>query len=148
MKIRPILILGLLAIALWITRVPAAPQQKPEDLAQKSADSWLALTDAGNYAESWNEAAQFFKNAVTQPEWTNQIKAARGPLGKVQSRKLKSATFTKTLPGAPDGQFVVIQHAMRRLETCVQRLNLCQLTRSRGSATVCVRIALWGRRGD
>lgn len=111
MKIRPILILGLLAIALWITRVPAAPQQKLGDLAQKSAESWLALTDASNYADSWAEAAQFFKNAVTQPQWTNQIKAVRGPLGKMQSRKLKSATFTKSLPGAPDGQYVVIQYA-------------------------------------
>ena len=29
----------------------------------------------------------------------------------MQSRKLRSATFTKTLPGALDGQYVVIQYA-------------------------------------
>lgn len=28
----------------------------------------------------------------------------------MQSRKLKSATYTKTLPGAPDGEYVVIQY--------------------------------------
>lgn len=38
------------------------------------------------------------------------MRAYRVPLGKVQSRKLKSATYTKTLPGAPDGQYVVLQY--------------------------------------
>jgi hypothetical protein len=28
----------------------------------------------------------------------------------VQSRKLKSATYSKTLPGAPDGEYVVIKY--------------------------------------
>ena len=36
--------------------------------------------------------------------------AARGPLGKLISRKEKSATFATSLPGAPDGQYVVIQY--------------------------------------
>jgi hypothetical protein len=34
----------------------------------------------------------------------------REPLGKVISRKLQSAQFTKSLPGAPDGQYVVIRY--------------------------------------
>ena len=36
-------------------------QQKPEQLAQKSAELWLALVDSGKYAESWDAAAEFFK---------------------------------------------------------------------------------------
>ena len=39
----------------------ALSQQKPEELAQQSSDAWLALTDSGNYAESYQEAAQYFK---------------------------------------------------------------------------------------
>jgi hypothetical protein len=35
--------------------------------------------------------------------------AARQPLGKLISRKVKSATYATSLPGAPDGQYVVIQ---------------------------------------
>jgi predicted SnoaL-like aldol condensation-catalyzing enzyme len=31
------------------------------------------------------------------------------PLGKVISRKLKTTSYQTTLPGAPDGQYVVIQ---------------------------------------
>jgi hypothetical protein len=31
-------------------------------------------------------------------------------LGKLLSRKLKSATYKTTMPGAPDGEYVVIQY--------------------------------------
>ena len=31
---------------------------KPEDLAQQSAEAWLALIDSGKYAESYQEAAE------------------------------------------------------------------------------------------
>ncbi len=85
-------------------------QQKPEDLAQKTAESWLALVDSGKYAESWDEAAQLFKAAVTKEQWLNALRGSRDPLGKMTARKLKSATYTKSLPGAPDGEYVVMQY--------------------------------------
>src|SRR5581483_3181190 len=87
----------------------AAAQDKPEQAAQKSAESWLTLVDSGNYGQSWDQAAQLFRTAVTRDEWSGKIRAVRDPLGKVTSRKLKSATYTKTLPGAPDGEYVVLQ---------------------------------------
>jgi hypothetical protein len=85
-------------------------QQKPEQLAQQSAESWLALVDSGKYAESWQEASQLFKAAVTLEQWQNAVRASRDPFGKVLSRKVTSATYTKTLPGAPDGEYVVIKY--------------------------------------
>jgi hypothetical protein len=88
----------------------AQSQQKPEQVAQKPAEAWLALVDSGKYAESWQEASQLFKSAVTQEQWQAAVSAARNPLGKLLSRNLKSATYTKTLPGAPDGDYVVIQY--------------------------------------
>jgi hypothetical protein len=33
----------------------------------------------------------------------------RNPLGKVLSRKLITKTYKKSLPGAPDGEYLVIQ---------------------------------------
>ncbi len=85
-------------------------QQKPEDLAQQSSETWLTLTDEGKYAEGYQEAAQYFKNAVTKDQWQSAMHGSREPLGKVLSRKLKSATYTRTLPGAPDGEYVVIEY--------------------------------------
>lgn len=88
----------------------AFAQEKPEQLAQQSSDAWLALVDSGKYADSWQEAASIFKMHVTQDQWTKMVGPVREPLGKVVTRKLKSAQYTKTLPGAPDGEYVVIQY--------------------------------------
>ena len=85
-------------------------QPKPEQLAQQSSDSWLALVDSGKYADSWQESSQLFKAHVTKEQWQSMLRATRDPLGKMMTRKLKSATYTKTLPGAPDGEYVVIQY--------------------------------------
>ena len=85
-------------------------QQKPEEAAQQSADSWLALVDSGNYAGSWQGAASVFKSAVSQNRWQSMLHSTRDPLGKMTSRKLKSARYTKTMPGAPDGDYVILQY--------------------------------------
>jgi hypothetical protein len=109
--------------------LPAQAQQKPEQMAQASAESWLALVDAGNYAQSWQEAAQLFKNAVSPEQWAKMAQAAREPLGKLQSRKLKGAAYTTTLPGAPDGEYVVIrydssfEHKQAAVETVTPTLD-------------------------
>jgi Protein of unknown function (DUF4019) len=84
--------------------------ESAEKSAQKAALSWLALVDSGKYPESWNEAAQIFKERVTMQQWEAALKSVRSPLGQLESRKLKSAQFTRELPGAPDGEYVVIQY--------------------------------------
>ncbi len=81
-----------------------------EKAAITASGAWLSLVDRGDYAESWNQAAGLFKTAVTKEQWQNTVKAVRVPLGKVMVRKLKSKQYTKTLPGAPDGEYVVIQY--------------------------------------
>jgi len=96
--------------AILLISCMAFSQTAAEKAAEDSASKWLGLVDAGDYAVSWDQAAQFFKNAVSKEDWKDKIKAVRGPLGKINSRKLKSATYKTTLPGAPDGQYVVIQY--------------------------------------
>ena len=41
------------------------------------------------------------------------MQSARAPLGALKSRVFKTATFTRSLPGAPDGEYVVIQFDTR-----------------------------------
>lgn len=78
--------------------------------AEESANAWLALVDAAKYAESWGSAATFFKGAVKESDWEQAVKAVRNPLGALKARKLKSATFARSLPGAPDGEYVILQY--------------------------------------
>lgn len=52
----------------------------------------------------------YSKMLSAKEQWTEKGKAVREPLGKINSRKLKSATYKTSLPGAPDGQYIVIQY--------------------------------------
>ena len=81
-----------------------------EKLAIASAQSWLEIVDAEKYAESWEEAAELFKSAISEVKWVESVQAVRKPLGKVISRKLNSQEYMTSLPGAPDGEYVVIQY--------------------------------------
>lgn len=81
-----------------------------EQAAITASSAWLSLVDGENYIESWNQAAGLFKAALTKEQWQTAVKTVRAPLGKVMVRKLKSKEYTKTLPGVPDGEYVVIQY--------------------------------------
>jgi hypothetical protein len=81
-----------------------------EKAAVTAADAWLKLVDTGQYQKSWQEAAEFFRNAVSQADWQKSTEVFRKPLGALVSRTLKSTHYTTTAPGAPDGQYVIIQY--------------------------------------
>ncbi len=74
-----------------------------------AAQKWLALIDAGNYSESWKEASAIVQGAATEQSFANSMNTFRKPLGDLVSRKLKSAQPMTELPGAPDGQYVLMQ---------------------------------------
>ena len=77
--------------------------------ALEAANKWIALIDELKYGESWETAAVYFKNAIGKEVWEQKLAAVRKPLGKLVSRRLKSKTYTTSLPGAPDGEYVVLQ---------------------------------------
>jgi hypothetical protein len=77
--------------------------------AVEAARQWLQLVDRGEIDKSWESAASYFKRAVTREQWLQSMSAARTPLGDVVTRELRSSTYTTALPGAPDGEYVVIQ---------------------------------------
>ncbi len=81
--------------------------------AEAGARAWLALVDAGKYGESWDEAAAVFKASIDRAQWEKALGGVRSQLGALKSRKLASARFTTSLPGAPDGEYVVIQFDSR-----------------------------------
>lgn len=110
MKSKTGLVLSLSILSVLFSIGPLYANEAAEKAAIEASHAWLSLVDGGNYAESWNQAASFFKNAVNKEQWANSMKAFRVPLGKMVLRKLKSKQYTKTLPGAPDGEYVVIQY--------------------------------------
>lgn len=98
----------LLALAGASAALIASPSA--EDEAQKAAEAWLKLVDSGDYGASWDEAAPAFQEKVPRERWVSMVDGVRKPLGEVRSRSLAALTATSSLPGAPDGEYVVIQY--------------------------------------
>ena len=103
---------NLLALTLGLALMAAVPSLAAETTEEKAvqiAEAWLALIDDGKYAESWKNAAELLRNAVSEADWEKAMTRARGTFGECLGRELKSAEYATSLPGAPDGEYVVIQ---------------------------------------
>ena len=106
MKVR-----SLAALIFWLGLglSPVLADEVAEKSATNATQSWLVQIDSGNYAKSWKEASAYFQGAVTEKSWTDALNGTRKPLGKLVSRKLNKAQSASSLPGAPDGNYVVMQ---------------------------------------
>lgn len=116
--------LACLAALVWaaMARLAAAragkvsPTPTPTDMqiaekaAEATATSWFALVDAGQYGESWDAAAALFKQAVKREAWVQSLTQVRAPHGKLVSRKSRAEQHLTDLPGAPTGDYVVIEY--------------------------------------
>jgi hypothetical protein len=107
MKLRTI---GVLLVVTLALALPAPCEDVPEKAAQAAAEKWLALVDSGDYGASYDAAASVFRKALTKEQWADAVGKARGPLGKLKSRRLLGAKRTTELPGAPKGDYVVMQY--------------------------------------
>lgn len=96
------------------TQAPAARSTATSASASQSAGvssarEWVALVDSQRWQDSWRTAGTLFKSQVTAAEWASTIQAVRKPLGAVSSRTRQSATRSSSLPGAPAGEYEIVQ---------------------------------------
>jgi len=96
-------------LLLPLAAVAAEKHDDAEKKAVESAEAWLKLVDQAKYGEAWDSAAEYLKNAVSKEDFGKSLAAVRKPLGKLKSRELKAKQYATSLPGAPDGEYVVIQ---------------------------------------
>lgn len=80
-----------------------------ESAGSAAAREWAALVDGGRWEDSWRAAAAIFRSQVTAEQWADAVRPVRGPLGKVAGRSVLSVQRTNTLPGAPAGEYEVVQ---------------------------------------
>ena len=80
--------------------------------ATEAAEQWLAIMDAGHYGPSWDQASSFFQSKISRCVergagsesgcellWKSGVAAVQWVI----------ADFRTKLPGAPDGQYCVMQ---------------------------------------
>jgi hypothetical protein len=118
--------LAVIAIAASCVNVLATEDLVPA--ARTAATTWLASLDARDYEITWRDAAGIFKGAVSVQTWRNAATAARGPLGTMQKREEKISTATRNIPGAPEGQYVLLQYAtiFEKNSSAIETVTLVQ----------------------
>lgn len=121
-NVQAIMASSLLALTVLAAVAWAGPNA---DEAVKAAEAWLKLVDGAQYKESWSEAAGFFRERVKEDDWIKMIDLARKPFGEVLERKLLKASYTTSLPGVPDGEYVVIefQTAFSRKKNSIETIT-------------------------
>lgn len=93
----------------------ACAQSNPaaEEAAADATGPWLALMDAGDYAQCWEVAAAHFREQESLAEWRDKAHGYRDPLGAFQSRTLSTTRYFVDPWGAPPGEYVVVVHDSR-----------------------------------
>jgi Protein of unknown function (DUF4019) len=99
---------GIAALLLVACSAQTAGPAIPD--AEAAAKAWLGVVDAADYARSSDTAATYLRNAITHSQWNSQVAGVRNAFGGVKSRRLSSARFARSLPGAPDGDYVIMEY--------------------------------------
>lgn len=70
--------------------------------ARTAAESWLTLTDAGRFDESWDAADSTLQKSISRENWIDQGRRSRNRLDTMRSRKLARSVYrdsTDLFPG-------------------------------------------------
>jgi hypothetical protein len=86
----------------------AADEEIDASGAMAAAHQWLALVDFGRGRDAYAATSENFRAGVEQLKWEVAVDTVRNTLGGIVNRKLRAAHYTRTLPGAPDGEYVLI----------------------------------------
>jgi hypothetical protein len=96
--------------------VPNDLPQVPQELmleagtaAEEAGREWLEIIDKGDFEKSWNKSATYFQEVVPKADWIQSASSIRGTLGVVVSREVFTKKYMTSLPGAPDGEYVIIE---------------------------------------
>lgn len=99
-------------LRLWIfATLLIAAAARADGFGEAEALSWLAIVDDERYEESWPLTAPLFQAQVGQADWVTAASRARAPFGEVKSRSLVMRSEQESLPGVPDGNYVVLVYS-------------------------------------
>jgi hypothetical protein len=96
---------------------PPSGTQQAEDshaadevAAERQALGFLGYLDQGRFADSYAYTGMLIRTQLDRDAFSTQIQKTRVGTGALQSRELIDAGYTTTVPGAPDGQYVILHY--------------------------------------
>jgi serine/threonine-protein kinase len=104
------------ALAPTLGHAQADPQQADphlaeEQAAERQALGFLGYLDQGRFADSYAYTGMLIRASLDQQTFAQKLGSARNGAGAMLSRNLIDASYTTTLSGAPDGQYVILHYA-------------------------------------
>lgn len=88
---------------------PVAAVNTPDSAPVAAARAWLNVVDQGKYTDSWSGTSGYFQGIVSAAQLNQSLSAVRKPMGTIVSRVTISEDAMTSMPGAPDGRYVVTQ---------------------------------------
>jgi hypothetical protein len=101
-------------------------QGAAEQAAQRQALGFLGYLDQGRFADSYAYTGVLMRNQLDPQTYAAKIENMRAGVGALQGRQLIDANPTNTVPGAPEGQYIVLHyHAnYQNLNDAVETITL------------------------
>jgi len=81
--------------------------------ASAAADAWLEHIDAGDEAAAWRGTSSLFRQMVNEAQWAEAHGRVTAVLGRPLERELRDTEHRTSVPGAPDGQYVLLTYDTR-----------------------------------
>ena len=103
-----------------------ADKRVREKEARGAALEWLALVDAGDYAQAYAQEPARLRAATTEEQFVRSMEGRRVPFGRVLSRSFIGAAFTRKLTGSPDGRYesILFRTTFENKKLAAERLIL------------------------
>ena len=89
----------------------ADPHSAEEQAAERQALGFLGYLDHGRYADSYAYTGMLIRTQLDRDSFAKQLEKARAGTGALLSRELIDAGYATTVPGAPEGQYVVLHYS-------------------------------------
>jgi len=86
------------------------PHAADELSAQRQALGFLGYLDQGRFADSYAYTGMLIRTQLDRDAFSTQIQKTRVDTGALQSRELIDSAYSTTLPGATEGQYVMLHY--------------------------------------
>jgi hypothetical protein len=88
----------------------ADPHIVEEQAAERQALGFLGYLDHGRFADSYAYTGMLIRSQLDREAFASEVEKARAGTGAIQSRELIDAGYATSVPGAPEGQYVVLHY--------------------------------------
>jgi hypothetical protein len=86
------------------------PHAADEQAAQRQALGFLGYLDNGRFGDSYAYTGMLIRTKLDRETFASKVEKTRNGFGALQGRELIDASYTNSVPGAPEGQYVILHY--------------------------------------